>query len=432
VTGPRDISIKVPVLTRVEGEGALQLQIKNGAIQDLQLRIYEPPRLFEKMLEGREPNDVIDIVARICGICPVAYQMTAVQAFENLCEVKISPWIRAMRRVFYCGEWLQSHALHIHMLAAPDFLGFTNIIEMATQHAAVVRRGLRLQTLGNDLIELFGTRSVHPVGVQVGGFYTAPAVTDVANIVERLQAAKQEADDLVRWTASLSLPQEEQVFVSVALRHPTEYPMNEGRIVSSAGLDIDCHEYPAHFREHQVPHSTALHALLQDKPYLVGPLARINVNHDRLPVELRELLTRCGFSFPSQNMFHSIVARAAECWLAIDEALRLLQDYASPSQAAITWQARAGTCMMATEAPRGLLWHHYDLDAAGRVQTARIVPPTSQNQARIEEDLRYSFENLDLNQSDDALRLHGETVIRNYDPCISCATHFLQLEVQRD
>jgi sulfhydrogenase subunit alpha len=432
VTGPRDISIKVPVLTRVEGEGALQLQIKNGAIQDLQLRIYEPPRLFEKMLEGREPNDVIDIVARICGICPVAYQMTAVQAFENLCEVKISPWIRAMRRVFYCGEWLQSHTLHIHMLAAPDFLGFTNIIEMATQHAAVVRRGLRLQTLGNDLIELFGTRSVHPVGVQVGGFYTAPAVTDVANIVERLQAAKQEADDLVRWTASLSLPQEEQVFVSVALRHPTEYPMNEGRIVSSAGLDIDCHEYPAHFREHQVPHSTALHALLQDKPYLVGPLARINLNHDRLPVELRELLTRCGFSFPSQNMFHSIVARAAECWLAIDEALRLLQDYASPSQAAITWQARAGTCMMATEAPRGLLWHHYDLDAAGRVQTARIVPPTSQNQARIEEDLRYSFENLDLNQSDDALRLHGETVIRNYDPCISCATHFLQLEVQRD
>ena len=432
MTGPRDISIKVPVLTRVEGEGALQLQIKNGAIQDLQLRIYEPPRLFEKMLEGREPNDVIDIVARICGICPVAYQMTAVQAFENLCEVKISPWIRAMRRVFYCGEWLQSHTLHIHMLAAPDFLGFTNIIEMATQHAAVVRRGLRLQTLGNDLIELFGTRSVHPVGVQVGGFYTAPAVTDVANIVERLQAAKQEADDLVRWTASLSLPQEEQVFVSVALRHPTEYPMNEGRIVSSAGLDIDCHEYPAHFREHQVPHSTALHALLQDKPYLVGPLARINLNHDRLPVELRELLTRCGFSFPSQNMFHSIVARAAECWLAIDEALRLLQDYASPSQAAITWQARAGTCMMATEAPRGLLWHHYDLDAAGRVQTARIVPPTSQNQARIEEDLRYSFENLDLNQSDDALRLHGETVIRNYDPCISCATHFLQLEVQRD
>ena len=432
MTQPRDISIKVPVLTRVEGEGALQLQIKNGVIEDLQLRIYEPPRLFEKMLEGREPNEVIDIVARICGICPVAYQMTAVQAFEKLYEVEVTPWTRAMRRVFYCGEWLQSHALHIHMLAAPDFLGCNNIIEMASEHAAVVRRGLRLQALGNDLIELFGARSVHPVGVQVGGFYTAPAVIDVANIVARLQAAKQEADDLVRWTSSLSLPQEEQAFVSVALRHPTEYPMNEGRIVSSAGLDISCEEYPTHFHEHQVPHSTAMHALLANQPYLVGPLARMNLNYDHLPGELHQLLTDCGISFPSQNMFHSIVARAAECWLAIDEALRLLQDYTPPTQAAVAWQAQAGTCMMATEAPRGLLWHHYDVDAAGRVTSARIVPPTSQNQARIEEDLRLSLQHFGLNHDDNALRLHGETVIRNYDPCISCATHFLQLELQRD
>ena len=428
----RDISIKVPVLTRVEGEGALQLQIKNGTIQDLQLCIYEPPRLFEKMLEGREPNDVIDIVARICGICPVAYQMTAVQAFENLCEVEVTPWVRAMRRVFYCGEWLQSHALHIHMLAAPDFLGFNNIIEMAAEHAAIVRRGLRLQALGNDLIALFGARSVHPVGVQVGGFYHAPAITDAKQIKDRLQAAKQEADDLVRWTASLSFPNEEQDFVSIALRHASEYPMNEGRIVSSSGLDIDCHEYLEHFREHQVPHSTALHALCQDKPYLVGPLARINLNMDHLPAELRNLLTSCGITFPSRNMFHSIVARAAECWLAIDEALHLLQDYTQPARAAIPWQPRAGNSMMATEAPRGLLWHQYELDAAGRVRTARIIPPTSQNQARIEEDLKHSLETFGLEQDDDALRLHGETVIRNYDPCISCATHFLQLDVRRD
>ncbi|NNF96557.1 MAG: Ni/Fe hydrogenase subunit alpha, partial [Halobacteria archaeon] len=174
----RNISIKVPVLTRVEGEGALQLQIKNGVIQDLQLRIYEPPRLFEKLLEGREPNEVIDMVARICGICPVAYQMTAVQALESLFDVSVTPWVRAMRRVFYCGEWLQSHALHIHMLAAPDFLGYNNIIEMAADHPATVRRGLRLQSLGNDLITLFGARSVHPVGAQVGGFYHAPNPED--------------------------------------------------------------------------------------------------------------------------------------------------------------------------------------------------------------------------------------------------------------
>ncbi len=428
----RDIRIKVPVLTRVEGEGALQLQIKNGAIEYLQLDIYEPPRLFEKMLEGREPNEVIDMVARICGICPVAYQMTAVQAFERLCQVEVSPWIRTMRRVFYCGEWLQSHALHIHMLAAPDFLGYNNIIEMANKHAEVVRRGLRLQALGNDLIELFGARSVHPVGVQVGGFYNAPAATDVAKMIERLQTAKQDVDELVRWTASLPLPSEQQEFVCVALRHTNEYPITEGRITSSSGLNIDSDEYPDHFHEHQVPHSTALHALLHDRPYLVGPLARINLNVDHLPPDLHQLLATCGITFPSQNMFHSIVARAAECWLAIDEALRLLQNYTRPSQTAVPWQARAGSAMMATEAPRGLLWHQYELDHTGRVQAARIVPPTSQNQARIEQDLRLSLQNFGLDQDDDALRLHGETVIRNYDPCISCATHFLQLEVRRD
>ena len=427
----RNIRINIPVLTRVEGEGALQLQIKNGAIQDLQLRIYEPPRLFEKMLEGREPNEVIDLVARICGICPVAYQLTAVQALESLFKVSVTPWVRAMRRVFYCGEWLQSHALHIHMLAAPDFLGYNSIIEMAADHPAIVRRGLRLQSLGNDLIALFGARSVHPVGVQVGGFYHAPDPQAVASLVARLQKAKQDATDLVRWTTSLPFPDNRQDFIAVCLRHPTDYPMNEGRIVSNAGLDIDAHNYLDHIHELQVPHSTALHALLQDKPYLVGPLARINLNLDHLPPELDDLLKDGGITFPSQNMFHSIVARAAEIWLAIDEALHLLQDYNNPASAAVSWQAVAGTGIAATEAPRGLLWHQYELDDTGRIQNARIIPPTSQNQARIEEDLRNSLQLFGLEQDDDALRLHGETVIRNYDPCISCATHFLQLNVER-
>jgi sulfhydrogenase subunit alpha len=431
VSQQRNINIKVPVLTRIEGEGALLLQIKNGAIQDLQLRIYEPPRLFEKMLEGREPNETIDMVARICGICPVAYQMTAVQAFESLFDVTVTPWVSAMRRVFYCGEWLQSHALHIHMLAAPDFLGYNNIIEMAADHATIVRRGLRLQSLGNDLITLFGARSVHPVGVQVGGFYHAPAPKDVAALQTRLQAAKQDAEELVRWTTSLSFPDNRQEFVSVCLRNSTEYPMNEGRIVSSAGLDIDSRDYLEHIREQQVSHSTAFHALLQDKPYLVGPLARINLNVDHLPAELYGLLRAAGITFPSQNMFHSIVARAAEIWLAIDEASRLLQDYLKPTDSTVSWQSHAGSGIAATEAPRGLLWHQYQLDDTGRIQTARIIPPTSQNQARIEEDLRNSLQMFGLEQNDDALRLHGETVIRNYDPCISCATHFLKLDIQR-
>ncbi len=428
----RNINIHVPVLTRVEGEGALQLQITNGVIEDLQLRIYEPPRLFEKLLEDREPNEVIDMVARICGICPVAYQMTAVQAFESLFDISVSPWVKAMRRVFYCGEWLQSHALHIHILAAPDFLGYNNIIEMAKDHAGIVRRGLRLQALGNDLIALFGARSVHPVGVQVGGFYHAPDANDVSALLAHLQTAKQDAEELVAWTTSLPFPKNQQDFVSVCLRHSTEYPMNTGRIVSSAGLNIDSSDYLDHIREQQVPHSTALHASLQDKPYLVGPLARINLNSDHLPTELQSVLKAGGITFPSQNMFHSIVARAAEIWLAIDEASRLLEDYIKPAQPAVSWRPSAGSGIAATEAPRGLLWHQYQVDDDGSIQNARIIPPTSQNQARIEEDLRNSLQTFGLDQDDDALRLHGETVIRNYDPCISCATHFLKLDIKRN
>jgi len=249
----RTININVPVLARVEGEGALELKIHDQQIDELRLRIYEPPRYFEKFLEGRNYYDIPDAVAHICGICPVAYQMSAVHAIESIFHIETSSWTHAMRRVMYCGEWLQSHSLHIHMLAAPDFLGFSSIIEMAEQYAAEVRRGLMLQTLGNELIALFGGRSVHPVGVRTGGFYKAPSREHIGQILVRLRTALPAAEALVGWTASLDLPDDEQDFVCVALRHATEYPLNEGRIVSDHGLDIGIDEYEAHFREFQAP-----------------------------------------------------------------------------------------------------------------------------------------------------------------------------------
>lgn len=427
----RRIDIRVPVLARVEGEGALDIGIRAGRIDTLRLEIYEPPRLYEQFLIGRNAQDAIDMTARICGICPVAYQISAVQAFESIYGASVTPWTEAMRRVFYCGEWLQSHALHIHLLAAPDFFGCGSVVELAAKEPEAVRRGLRLQTLGNDLIALFGARAVHPVGVRVGGFHHAPSLDAVAAMRARLDAARAEAEALVRWTARLPLPDDEQDFISVAMRHPGEYAITRGRIVSSAGHDLDITEYERHFREFQVPHSTALHAQLDGRPYLVGPLARMNLNLDRLPAALRDLLDGTGIRFPSRNMFHSIVARAAEIWLAVDEAARLLADYAVPDAAAVASTPRAGTGFGCSEAPRGILWHRYAADAGGNVAEARIVPPTSQNQARIEEDLRLSLTRFGLERPDAELRLRGETVIRNYDPCISCATHFLRLKVER-
>jgi len=431
MTDERNIPIQVPVLARVEGEGSLELNVRDGKIERLNLHIFEPPRMFEKFLEGRQYTEVPDMVARICGICPVAYQMSAVHAIERIFDISPGPWVQGQRRLLYCGEWIQSHSLHIHMLAAPDFLGFAGVTEMARDYPDEVRRGLRLQALGNDIIELLGARAVHPVGVRIGGFHHAPSVEQASALLGKLREALPEAEALLQWSAGFDLPRVEQDFTSVALRHAEEYPMNEGRLVSSAGLDIAVDEFESHFAEHQEPYSTALHCLLDDKPYLVGPLARVNLNHDRLPKAVRDVLNRAPIKFPSRNMYHSVVARAVEILLALHEAIRVLEAYSVPGAPGVNVTPKAGTGYGCTEAPRGILWHRYDVDANGIVTHARIVPPTSQNQARIEADLREALQTFGLDKGDDALRQRGEMTIRNYDPCISCATHFLDLRVTR-
>lgn len=428
----KDISINVPILARVEGEGALELHIRNNTIKTLQLKIYEPPRLFEKFLEGRSYTDVLDFVARICGICPVAYQMSATQAIERCFGIQPTPWVRAMRRLFYCGEWLESHSMHIHFLALPDFLGFKSVPEMAKAHPDEVRRGMRLQALGNDLIKLLGGRSVHPVGACIGGFYKAPNQTEITLLLEKVKARIEDCEELIRWLARLSLPDNSHEFTSVSLYHPTEYPFNEGRLVSNRGLNISIDEFDNYFKESQVPYSNALHCLLQNKSYLVGPLARVNNCFGHLPVPIHLLLQSLNINFPSQNMYYSIIARAVEMYFCVLESIRILEQYEMPLQAHPEIKPCSGVGIGCTEAPRGLLWQHYQFDKKGHILSARIVPPTSQNQARIEEDLHYSLCQFGLDKDERALRFYSEMIIRNYDPCISCSTHFINLKVSRE
>ncbi len=433
----RDLTITVPALTRVEGEGGLDLVVTQGKITELRLRIFEPPRYFEKFLEGRTYQQILDIVARICGICPVAYQMSAVHAIESVFQVQITPWVREMRRLLYCGEWLESHNLHIHLLALPDFLGFSSALEMAGQYGEQLKRGLRLQHIGNDIIRMLGGRSVHPVGVRVGGFYHAPSLEQVKELKEKILAALPEAEQLVQWTASLALPEHSRTFTSVSTHHPCEYPFNEGRLISSDGLNLAIADYEQYFTELHVPHSTALHSTLRnaqgvEQSYLVGPLARVNLNYAQLPAAVRFNLERTAVRFPSHNVFHSIVARAVEIHFALVESLRILENYSVPASPYVDVTPRAGVGYGCTEAPRGMLWQKWQFNERGEVEFCKIVPPTSQNQLRIEEDLRDTLEAMGLQHSDEALRLRAEMVIRNYDPCISCATHFLKLKVTRD
>ncbi len=424
-------TITVDYLARVEGEGAFKVVLRNGKVENAEFRIFEPPRFFEAFLRGRAFTEAPDITARICGICPVAYQMSAVHAMENALGITVAGPLRALRRLLYCGEWIESHTLHIYMLHAPDFLGYSGAIEMARAHGEAVRRGLMLKQVGNEIMTLLGGREIHPINVRVGGFYRAPRKRDLAPLAERLKWARDAALETVRWTAGFDFPERARDYTFVALRHAEEYPFNEGRIVSNRGLDITAAQYEDYFEESHLPRSNALHARLKDgKAYLVGPLARYSLNFDRLSPLAQQAARDAGLEPVCNNPYRSIVVRAVEVLYACDEALRIIAAYEEPERPFVAAEPRAGVGFGATEAPRGLLYHRYRLASDGTIQEARIVPPTSQNQASIEEDLVNFVESF-LDLPDDALRQRCEQTVRNYDPCISCATHFLRLDINR-
>lgn len=429
---PKTKTIRVDALARVEGEGALYVKIRGDRVADVQLKIYEPPRFFEAFLRGRSFTEAPDLTARICGICPVAYQMSAATAVEDACDVRVEGPLRALRRLLYCGEWIESHALHVFLLHAPDFLGYESAIEMARDHPDWVRKGLQLKKVGNELMALIGGREIHPINPRVGGFYRAPTRKELQGMRERLEWARDVAYETVRWVSGFEFPDFEQDYEFVALRHPDEYAILDGRIVSNRGLDIAISEYDGHFEEEQVPHSNALHSRIRGRgAYFVGPLARFNLNFDQLSPVARQAAREVGFLPECRNPFQGIVARAVEILYACDEALRLLERYEEPERPFLDVEPKAATGYGCTEAPRGILYHRYTLDAEGTIQEAKIVPPTSQNQARIEQDLRH-FVAQHLELPEEELQWKCEQAVRNYDPCISCATHFLKLHLERE
>jgi coenzyme F420-reducing hydrogenase alpha subunit len=431
IDAPGERRFDVTGISRVEGEGSLRLTVKDGAVTRANLAIFEAPRYFEQLVLGRAPDDVIDIVARICGICPIAYQMSAVHAFEDLVGLTIDPSVRALRRLLYCGEWIESHALHIYLLHAPDFAGLASAVELAAVDRPAVERGLAIKKTGNLLVSILGGRAIHPVSVRVGGFSRAPRAAELAQLRPELDAALEGALETVDWVASFSAPEFERDPLLVSLHHPTDYPMNEGRIISSDGLDIAAADWGHAFREQQVTWSNALQARAHDgRAYLLGPSARVTLAGDRLHPLARTALARVGLATAiARNPYWSIAARAVELVHAVATAIDLVDGYRPPERASEPWVARPGVAAWATEAPRGLLFHRYELDERGLIRAAQIVPPTSQNQAAIESDLT-AFAPSVLAMDHQAATHRLEQLIRSYDPCIACATHFLELQIE--
>jgi coenzyme F420-reducing hydrogenase alpha subunit len=425
-------TLKVDYLARVEGEGSLRITIRDGSVQDVEFGIFEPPRFFEAFMRGRSFDEAPDIAARICGICPVAYQMSAVHAMESAFGVTVDGQLRALRRLLYCGEWIESHALHIYLLHAPDFLGYQDVFGMAKDHAETVTMALRLKKTGNDLMAVVGGREIHPINVRVGGFYRVPTKSELQALVDPLKWARDAALKTIRWCAKLPFPDFEHDYEFVALRHSNEYPMNEGRIASTKGLDIAIGDYERRFTEEHVERSNALHSVLNDRgAYFVGPLARYNLNFDRLTKAAQDAAKAAGLGKTCLNPFKGIIVRGVEILYACQEALRIIKAYEKPEASSVQFSPKSGAGHGCTEAPRGILYHRYTIADDGTIRDAKIVPPTSQNQKTIEADLARLVPKF-IKKTDEELLWRCEQAIRNYDPCISCATHFLKLHIDRE
>ena len=426
-------TIRTDYLARVEGEGAMYVLLDGDEVVDCKLRIYEPPRFFEAFLRGRAFTEAPDITSRICGICPIAYQMSAVRAMEDACGVAIDDGpIRDLRRLIYCGEWIESLGLHVYLLHAPDFLGYPGFLEMAKDHPAVAEQGLALKKAGNTIVTVVGGREIHPVNVRVGGFYRTPSQAVLRRaLVDQLERGREIALETVRWTANFTFPEVEWDPELVALHEPGRYPIDLGRIVSNRGLDIAPAQFGANVVEEHVEHSNALHAKMRDRgSYLCGPVSRYNLASSELWPLARDAARDAGLGEQCTNPFQSIVVRSVELVQAFDEALAILDSYEVPDAPVVEVVPRHAVGHGVTEAPRGMLYHRYELDEDGTILDARIIPPTSQNQSAIEEDLRAVVQR-HTRLEDDELRHVCEQAIRNHDPCISCATHFLDLTIDR-
>jgi len=434
--------LHVGALSRVEGEGALSLRVHDGTVTEARLEIYEPPRFFEAFLRGRSYTEPPDITARVCGICPVAYQMSACAAVEDACGVHVPPQILALRRLLYCGEWIESQALHIHLLHAPDFLGVAGAIELARTHRAETERGLRLKKAGNSLMELVGGRAIHPVNVRLGGFHRVPYPAELRVIEPELRQALDDAWDTVRWVAGFDFPDARTDADLLALAAPGTYAIESGTptVLRADGTtgSFPVQDFERRVRETHVPHSTALYSRLDGRVHLTGALARFAVSGHRLSPLARQAAVEAGLGDPRdgavcRNPYRSILVRAVEVVYAVEEALRIITTYEPPAHPFTEVPPAAGVGHGATEAPRGLLYHRYELDARGIVTDARMVPPTAQNQGAIEADLRRLAQRAvsERDPGDDELTALCERAIRNHDPCISCSTHFLDLTVVR-
>ncbi|MCG2814027.1 MAG: Ni/Fe hydrogenase subunit alpha [Thermodesulfovibrionales bacterium] len=415
------MKIDINYIARVEGESSVKLEIEGGKLKELKLNIWEPPRFFEGFLVGRKFDEVPDIVARICGICPVSHMTTAIRAIENAFGLTPSPEVKRIRKILSLSQILSSHLAHLYVLALPDYFRLNSIVEMLPHFEKEIKRFLRLKEAANSITALFGGRALHPVSMVVGGFTKVPSKTDIEKAVKELESLHGDALETLKMVSELKYPALENHAEFVALKGEGEYAINEGAVSSTKGLNIKEHEYAFYFIEDEVPYSNAKRTIIKDRGSLMtGALSRINLGFDNLLPDAKKASEDIGFKGGS-NPFLNNLAQAVEIVHALQECAILLRGLSLKDYFA-DFKVREGAGSAVTEAPRGMLYHHYEMDRRGIITKANIVTPTAHNFLNLEESLKKLVtENID--KPEDELILTCEMLVRAYDPCFSCSVH---------
>ncbi len=424
------VNVNVHHLTRVEGHGNIIVDVKNGELVKCQLDIVEAPRFFEAMLRGRPYNEASHITSRICGICATGHATASLRATENALGVEPTEQTELLRKLLFHGEIIDSHVLHVYMLVAPDFFGVGSVIPLAESHPEVVLRALRIKKLSGDLCAMISGRHTHPIAMTVGGFTHLPTVKEMLAMRERLVAAREDLDETIALLKTLPWPQFERETEYVSLQKDDEYAFIDGRIATTDGFTYEIPEYLQVTNEYCVPHSTAKHAKHNRDSYMVGALARFNNNYHQLHPRAKAAAGELGMEPIVTNSFLNSAAQAVEMVHCVEDSIILIDelvDRGLKEEPLYQFQGMGGDGVGSCDVPRGILFHSYEIDDAGLIQGANCIIPTGQNYANMEADMRALVPQI-LDRPQDEITHLMEMLIRAYDPCISCSTHFLDVK----
>lgn len=434
-----DLNINVEYLTRVEGHGNIVVNVKEGRLETCHLNIVEAPRFFEGMLRGRSIFEAAHITSRICGICACGHTLASIQAAEDALGFVPSEQTIKLRKLLLYMEILDSHILHIYLLVAPDLLGVKSFVPLIDTHNKVVRRALRLKKTCNDICEILVGRHVHPISAIVGGFTKLPKERDLNNMLDMLKGMQPDIDATVELISSLKFPEFERDTEYVALINDTEeYPLLMGDIGSTDGIRMNKKDYRKITNEFIVPHSSAKHTKFSRESYAVGSLARFNLSHNKLHPKAMKVAEAIGLRPKCINPYLNTAAQLIECVHFIEDAISEIEgfkdegiDYSEQLVVGLNEQSRipvrAGNGVGAVEVPRGTLYHNYEIDDKGIILDANCIIPTNQNLNNIEHDMHKLVPEI-LHKTEEEITLGLEMLVRAYDPCISCSTHFLDVK----